>query len=323
MNYYQHHLGDYETATSHLSLIEDAIYSRLIRLYYRREGPIPADVRSVARLIRAADQVEVVGDILAEFFVLAEDGWKQDRCDAEIAAYRERVANAQRNGMKGGRPKTPRGGDSGGEKPDSVPPEADSRTKDKPDGFSLGSEDQRWSKALQPPTSIPQPPTSISQPPTSLSQPPVAVSSDSPRPTVSRNTGALPPCAPSRICDSPPEQACASPPALAEIPLLDGTSHRVTAQDAEIWAKAYPAVDIHAALHRMVAWIQANPANRKTRRGIGRFIVGWLARDQDRARPQARGSPTAKPHFNAQIALEESNRAIAAAWRPPEFTTTH
>ena len=54
----------------------------------------------------------------------------------------------------------------------------------------------------------------------------------------------------------------------------------------------------------------------------------WLRREQKHAqRTAARSGPpgaTRMPgHYNAQIALEQSNRAIAAAWRPPEFTTTH
>ena len=30
MNYYEHHIGDYAAATGHLSLLEDAVYSRQI-----------------------------------------------------------------------------------------------------------------------------------------------------------------------------------------------------------------------------------------------------------------------------------------------------
>ena len=32
----------------------------------------------------------------------------------------------------------------------------------------------------------------------------------------------------------------------------------------------------------MVAWSHSNPTNRKTRRGVDRFINSWLAREQDR-----------------------------------------
>ena len=33
----------------------------------------------------------------------------------------------------------------------------------------------------------------------------------------------------------------------------------------------------------MKCWLNANPKNRKTRKGIERFIVAWLNRSQDKA----------------------------------------
>ena len=34
----------------------------------------------------------------------------------------------------------------------------------------------------------------------------------------------------------------------------------------------------------MQAWSDANPSKRKTKRGVERFIVNWLSREQDRGR---------------------------------------
>ena len=75
INYYEHHIGDYAAATAHLSLIEDAIYSRMLRRYYLQEVPLPADVSQVARLVgaRGADEVEAVRVVLGEFFVVHVD----------------------------------------------------------------------------------------------------------------------------------------------------------------------------------------------------------------------------------------------------------
>lgn len=91
MNYYRHHLGDYDAATAHLSVIEDGAYSRLIRLYYRTEKPLPADIMQVCRLVRAQSKAEreAVDAMLREFFDLRQDGWHQERCDEEIEAARE------------------------------------------------------------------------------------------------------------------------------------------------------------------------------------------------------------------------------------------
>ena len=99
MNYYEHHLGDYAEATAHLSFLEDAAYSRLIRKYYASEKPIPADLAAAQRLIgaRSKDERAAVEVVLREFFVLSDDGWHQERCDAEIARYQDKQDKAKRS----------------------------------------------------------------------------------------------------------------------------------------------------------------------------------------------------------------------------------
>ena len=91
MNYFELHVGDYDAATAHLSMLEDAAYGRMLRIYYRTEKPLPADVRQVCRLARAQSKAErdAVQAVLDEFFVLAEDGWRQQRADAELARYQD------------------------------------------------------------------------------------------------------------------------------------------------------------------------------------------------------------------------------------------
>lgn len=90
MNYYEHHIGDYDADTSHLSWAEDMAYTRLMRLYYRKEAPIPADITQACRLVRAQSKEErkAVEVVLSEFFELRDDGWHQARCDSEIEEYR-------------------------------------------------------------------------------------------------------------------------------------------------------------------------------------------------------------------------------------------
>ncbi len=92
MNFYQHHLGDWAAATAHLTLVEDAVYSRMIRRYYVNELPLPMDHAEVCRLVGARSKAErsAVDSVLAEFFSLEDDGYHQSRCDAEIADYRKR-----------------------------------------------------------------------------------------------------------------------------------------------------------------------------------------------------------------------------------------
>lgn len=91
MNYYEHHLGDYDGATAHLTWMEDCAYRRLLCLYYRTESPLPADAKQICRLSRAVSKAErdAVQQVLEEFFDLRDDGWHNDRCDEDIAAFHD------------------------------------------------------------------------------------------------------------------------------------------------------------------------------------------------------------------------------------------
>lgn len=106
MNFYKHHIGDYDADTQHLSWDEDAAYRRLISLYCRREEPIPADVKEACRLVRATTKAQraAVSAVLAEFFVLGPDGWRNKRCDEEIFNASKKADANRENGKKGGRP---------------------------------------------------------------------------------------------------------------------------------------------------------------------------------------------------------------------------
>jgi uncharacterized protein YdaU (DUF1376 family) len=99
MNYYEHHIGDYTVATTHLTFIEDATYSRLLRRYYSTEKPLPSDVKLIQKLIGAVSGLEknAVVNMLNEFFVLTADGWRQRRCDHEIKRYKDKQNKAKRN----------------------------------------------------------------------------------------------------------------------------------------------------------------------------------------------------------------------------------
>ena len=87
MNYYPFHIGDYLSATRHLSWEEDAAYRRLLDTYYTTEKALPADLRAVCRLVLATtdSQREAVKIVLEEFFELTDEGWRNRRADAEIA----------------------------------------------------------------------------------------------------------------------------------------------------------------------------------------------------------------------------------------------
>lgn len=96
MNFYPFHIGDYASATRHLSWDEDMAYRRLIDAYYTREESIPLDRRKVYRLVMAAtqEQRDAVDDVLQEFFTETPAGWVHTRCEAEIHIYHQKSEKA-------------------------------------------------------------------------------------------------------------------------------------------------------------------------------------------------------------------------------------
>jgi len=104
MNYYSFHIGDYRSATAHLTNEEDLCYRRILDTYYDRNGNLP-EIKLLSRKIRCEE--EMIEAILGEFFTLSGDGsWVHDRAQREIDLYASRVEVAQKNGKLGGRRKT-------------------------------------------------------------------------------------------------------------------------------------------------------------------------------------------------------------------------
>ncbi len=68
-----------------------------------------------------------------------------------------------------------------------------------------------------------------------------------------------------------------------ELPLIDGTLYQISEDKVKEWQQVYQALDVKNELEKMKCWLNANPKNRKTRKGVERFIVAWLNRSQDKA----------------------------------------
>ncbi|MCD8220907.1 MAG: hypothetical protein LUD07_01710 [Clostridiales bacterium] len=83
----------------------------------------------------------------------------------------------------------------------------------------------------------------------------------------------------SKTISSEPDK---SAPSGILLNLIDGADFNVPEDKIESWEQAYPGVNVRQELFRMAAWLDANPTRKKTRRGITRFIVGWLERTQNR-----------------------------------------
>ncbi len=107
--------------------------------------------------------------------------------------------------------------------------------------------------------------------------------------------------------DSGGAPASGPPPAIT-LPLNDGTAYPIPTEQCRKWAELYPAVDIMQELRKMLGWLDANPGKRKTRRGILRFVTGWLAREQDKGHSRG-AAPTAPPSSGnrgaAQSAMDD------------------
>ena len=77
------------------------------------------------------------------------------------------------------------------------------------------------------------------------------------------------------------------------IPLADSSGWRPTVDEYEEYHRLFPDVDIDAEFRKMRAWCLSNSL--KTRRGVKRFVNGWLSRAQDRPKPK----PKTERAFNA------------------------
>ena len=71
-------------------------------------------------------------------------------------------------------------------------------------------------------------------------------------------------------------------PIFITLPLNTGEEWPVTEDNVKNWSQLYPAVDVEQQLRNMRGWLESNPAKRKTRNGVARFVTGWLSREQDR-----------------------------------------
>lgn len=86
-------------------------------------------------------------------------------------------------------------------------------------------------------------------------------------------------------CMHEAEQTAAVPPTippLISLPLNDKTEFDITQKHIDHWGELYPAVDVMQEIRKMKGWLESNPAKRKTRKGIARFITSWLSKEQDK-----------------------------------------
>ena len=89
MNFYPHHISDFNNATRHLTRVERSVYRDAIELYYDSESVLTSDFDQLAKklICRSEEEKTALKDVLSEFFDLHHDGYFHQRCDEEIAKY--------------------------------------------------------------------------------------------------------------------------------------------------------------------------------------------------------------------------------------------
>lgn len=78
------------------------------------------------------------------------------------------------------------------------------------------------------------------------------------------------------------EYAPSSSELAAKLPQNDGLFFPITKDQYDRWQELYPAVNVKSELSKIIGWLEANPAKRKTKRGMLSFVNRWLSREQDK-----------------------------------------
>lgn len=107
-----------------------------------------------------------------------------------------------------------------------------------------------------------------------------------------------------------PKEIIPSEPAVITLTLNDKSQFPVTETDIRNWQELYPAVNVLQELRNMKGWLDSNPAKRKTKAGIRRFINGWLSREQDKYHPDAVPMQPMQPN-NRQMGSSGVDRLLA------------
>jgi len=82
----------------------------------------------------------------------------------------------------------------------------------------------------------------------------------------------------------------------------------------------FPKLDVMAEARKALAWVEANPDNRKTAGGMDRFFTGWLTRASDKPKPpaaptyQTRTAPVVRPW--SEVFAQQAGLTAAGSGQP-------
>lgn len=102
MKYFRKNLGDWMTATRHLSMTERGAYNELMDAYYATEQALPAEFDALCRIAGAQSKVEreAVKKVAALFFEDREGRLFQGRIENEIVLASEAGEKNRTNGAQ-------------------------------------------------------------------------------------------------------------------------------------------------------------------------------------------------------------------------------
>ncbi|NLO84580.1 MAG: hypothetical protein GX096_04010 [Clostridiales bacterium] len=100
-----------------------------------------------------------------------------------------------------------------------------------------------------------------------------------------------------------PDASVPQPQPAYSLPLNNNTLYDISPDQFAQWQSLYPNVDVLQQLRSMHGWLDANKPRRKTIKGIERFIVGWLSKEQDHG---GGASPSYSPVYASSCADSSS-----------------
>lgn len=148
-------IDDYEAATAHLSLVEDGIYNRILRLCWRTpKCRIPDDMDWIARKIRVSsdDEMLAMREVIKEFFTTRRGFIFSKRLSAEHERISVSVQKRREAGKSGGSAKSmkSKNNDSSNARALLKHPEPEPEPYKKPNGFSqrASAKKKAWADAI-------------------------------------------------------------------------------------------------------------------------------------------------------------------------------
>jgi hypothetical protein len=111
--------------------------------------------------------------------------------------------------------------------------------------------------------------------------------------------------------EPPPTPPEPEGPIALRFPCVGGPQRSWALSEAQVaaWAGVFPHLDVRAECQHALAWLLAAPGRTKTARGMPRFLVAWLGRSNDRARP---GGATVVPLTREQVRAQRNAAAVEA-----------